>query len=92
MNPQSVFCRRLEAEYESAVALALADGAGAEQAHSAAFERVKARGNQVLDELRRAGLYPFTDHIDNEVAGARVVPVSRSLGCSSRPPGTRPLL
>lgn len=57
----SRFVRALEAEYEAAVAAGLDTGLPPHDAHERAFELTKGRGAEVLDRLRTAGLYPWSE-------------------------------
>lgn len=57
----SRFIRALEAEYEAAVAAGLQTGLSSNEAQARAFEQVKGRGTEVLDQLRAAGLYPLAE-------------------------------
>jgi hypothetical protein len=52
----SEFVRALEAEYDAALAAALAGGADAEQAHLFSLAHVKRQGALALEQLRRAGV------------------------------------
>lgn len=63
MNPgalQTRFARAVEAEYGRRLVVHQAAGLNPEEAHLRALEDAKRLGREVLDELRRRGLFPWT--------------------------------
>jgi hypothetical protein len=63
MNPdalQSRFARAVEAEYARRLVVHQAAGLSPEEAHVCALDDAKRLGREVLDELRRRGLFPWT--------------------------------
>lgn len=57
---QNKFARAVEAEYQQQVVSYRADGLSLEDSHARALEDAKQRGREVLEELRRRGLFPFS--------------------------------
>jgi hypothetical protein len=63
VNPgtlQTRFARAVEAEYGRRLVVYQAAGLNPEEAHLRALEDAKRLGREVLDELRRRGLFPWT--------------------------------
>jgi hypothetical protein len=63
VNPgalQTRFARAVEAEYGRRLVAYQAAGLSPEEAHLCALEDAKRLGREVLDELRRRGLFPWT--------------------------------
>jgi hypothetical protein len=61
---QSRFGRAVEAEYARRAVAYQAAGLSPNEAHQHALKDAKRLGRQVLDELRRRGLFPWTSDED----------------------------